>query len=557
MAQSIKELYSDTKFFVGPVIENGFYYDFKSSTKLNSDDLKLIEKKMKENIKKKFKIDKYFISKDKAIQKFSSDELKLKVLEKIEDKNVSIYKQGEFEDLCRGPHVPSTRFLHNFKLTRIAGAYLGGDETKEMLTRIYGVAFSNKEDLKEYVTRMEKAKKIDHRKLGKEMELFMFSEESGAGLPFWMPRGARLREKLENILHKAHRKQGYQLVRGPQILKSHLWETSGHYTCYGENIYLTNIDNDEYAIKPMNCIGHIQIFKKNLHSYKNLPIKFYEYGTVHRHEKSGVLHGLLRVREFTQDDAHIFCSEKDIKQSIIEIIDFVDKVMKLFNFKYSMSISTKPEKAIGSDEIWNLATSSLKEALNKKSLKYNIDEGGGAFYGPKIDIKITDAIGREWQCGTIQIDFNLPKRFDVTYVDKDGTKKHPVMIHRAILGSFERFIAILIEHYAGEFPFFLAPVQIIIIPILDSHIDYVKKLLNKLLDLDIDGEILHSNDTLNKKIRIAEKRKVPIIIVIGDNEISNSQVSVRDRETKKQYNLNLEDFMLKLRNKIDKGKIFE
>ena len=555
MAQAIKELYSNAKFFVGPVVDEGFYYDFKVDEKITQDDLKKIEKKMKELIKKKYKIEKYEITKDEALKKFGNDELKEAVLSKIGDEVVSIYKQGEFEDLCRGPHVPALRFLNNFKLTRVAGAYLGGDENAEMLTRIYGIAFATKDALKDYIKMMEEAKKRDHRKIGVEMELFLFSEESGAGLPFWMPKGAKLRYKLENILHKAHIKRGYMPVRGPEILKADMWRTSGHYACYGENMYLTEIDGQEYGIKPMNCIGHIQIFKQSGKSYRDLPLRYYEYGVVHRHEKSGVLHGLLRVREFTQDDAHIFCTPEQIASEVIDVIEFVDSVMRLFNFDYTMEISTKPDKAIGSDEVWELATDGLKEALNQNNLPFTIDEGGGAFYGPKIDIKITDAIGRKWQCGTIQVDFNLPERFGVEYVAEDNVRKQPVMIHRAILGSFERFIGILTEHYAGEFPLFLAPTQVIIVPISEVHNEYAKELQSKLIDIDIDCEIYNKNESLNKRVRLAEKQRVPFVAIVGDEEVQNSSVALRDRRKKERYNLKFEDFMVELSKQLNEGKI--
>ena len=555
MAQAIKELYSNAKFFVGPVVDEGFYYDFKVDEKITQDDLKKIEKKMKELIKRKYKIEKYEITKDEALEKFKDDELKEAVLSKIDDEVVSIYKQGEFEDLCRGPHVPSLRFLNNFKLTRVAGAYLGGDENAEMLTRIYGIAFATKEALREYIKMMEEAKKRDHRKIGAEMELFMFSEESGAGLPFWMPKGAKLRYKLESILHKAHIKRGYMPVRGPEILKADMWRTSGHYACYGENMYLTEIDGQEYGIKPMNCIGHIQIFKQTGKSYRDLPLRYYEYGVVHRHEKSGVLHGLLRVREFTQDDAHIFCTPEQIASEVIDVIEFVDSVMRLFNFNYTMEISTKPDKAIGSDEVWEMATDGLKEALNRNNLPFTIDEGGGAFYGPKIDIKITDAIGRKWQCGTIQVDFNLPERFNVEYVAEDNTRKQPVMIHRAILGSFERFIGILTEHYAGEFPLFLAPTQVIIVPISEVHNEYAKELQSKLIDIDIDCEIYNKNESLNRRIRLAEKQRVPFVAIVGDEEVKEKSIALRDRRKKERYNLKFEDFMVELSKQLNEGKI--
>ncbi len=555
MAQAITELYPNSQFFVGPVVDEGFYYDFRVDEQIGEGDLKSIEKKMKELIKKKYKIEKYEMTKVEALEKFASDDLKLKVMERITDETLSVYKQGDFEDLCRGPHVPALRFLHNFKLTRVAGAYLGGDEKAEMLTRIYGIAFADKESLKAHMFMLEEAKKRDHRKIGKEMELFMFSEEAGAGLPFWLPSGARLRNKLENILHKAHRIRGYEPVRGPEILKSQMWHTSGHFACYGENMYLTTVDGQEYGLKPMNCIGHIQIFKASGKSYRDLPLRYYEYGTVHRHEKSGVLHGLLRVREFAQDDAHIFCTPEQIKEVILEVVEFVDKVMNLFGFDYSMEVATKPEKAIGDDAVWELATKGIKDALGENNLPFTIDEGGGAFYGPKIDIKITDALGRKWQCGTVQVDFNLPSRFDAEYVGEDNERHHPVMIHRAILGSFERFIGILTEHYAGEFPFFLAPVQVIFIPIADSHVAYANKLKNELMHADIDAEVYDKNDSLNKRVRTAEKQRVPYVVIVGDEEVKGNSVAIRNRRTREQYNLTQDEFMVELAKQLQEGKI--
>ncbi|MGM0534268.1 MAG: threonine--tRNA ligase [Campylobacterota bacterium] len=555
MAQAIKQLYPQAQFFVGPVVEEGFYYDFRAGETISDKDLKQIEKRMKKLLNKAYPIEKYTISKDEAIQKFADDDLKQEVLKKIPGPEVSIYKQGEFEDLCRGPHVPNISYCKHFKLTKIAGAYLGGDESSEMLTRVYGIAFADKESLDAHLKMVEEAKKRDHRKLGSQMQLFMFDEESGAGLPFWMPKGARLRSKLEDMLFKAHRKKGYEPVRGPEILDSQMWQKSGHYACYGENMYLTTIDEREYGIKPMNCIGHIKIFKHGVHSYRDLPMKFFEYGVVHRHEKSGVLHGLLRVREFTQDDAHIFCTPGQIKDSVIEVVKFVDTVMKKFDFEYTMEVSTKPEKAIGEDAIWESATRGLREALDENGLPYGIDEGGGAFYGPKIDIKITDALGRKWQCGTIQVDFNLPQRFALEFVDEDGQHKRPVMIHRAILGSFERFIAILTEHYAGEFPFFIAPTQVIFVPIGEAHAAYAHDLRERLTEMGIDSEVYDRNDSLNKRIRNAEKQKVPMVAIIGDQEVADKSVAIRDRRAKEKYDLSESQFFAQLKEQLDEGRL--
>ncbi|EDP6889371.1 threonine--tRNA ligase [Campylobacter upsaliensis] len=551
MTQAIKALYPEAKFFVGPVIEDGFYYDFRVNSKLNEEDLIKIEKKMKEFAEAKLEIQKYTLSKQEALEKFKDDDLKQEVLAKIPSDEVSIYKQGEFEDLCRGPHAPNTKFLRFFKLTRIAGAYLGGDEKREMLTRIYGTAFADKESLKEYLHIIEEAKKRDHRKLGSELKLFTFDEQIGGGLPIWLSNGARLRSKLEQMLYKIHRLRGYEPVRGPELLKAEAWKISGHYANYKENMYFTNIDEQEYGIKPMNCVGHIKIYQNDVRSYRDLPLKFFEYGVVHRHEKSGVLHGLFRVREFTQDDAHIFCMPSQIKEQVLEILDFVASLMKIFDFEYEMEISTRPEKAIGDEAIWEVATKALKEALDEQGLKYGIDEGGGAFYGPKIDIKITDALKRKWQCGTIQVDFNLPERFALEYTTSENTKERPVMLHRAILGSFERFIGILTEHCAGEFPFFIAPTQVGIVPISEVHLAYAKGIQRTLLEMGVDSEIYDKNESLSKKIRNAEKQKLPIILVIGDEELSNRAVALRDRRAKEQKSLSLDEFMNLIKEKIN------
>ncbi|EGK8009845.1 threonine--tRNA ligase [Campylobacter lari] len=550
MAQAIKSLYPEAKFFVGPVIEDGFYYDFRVDSKISEEDLSKIEKKMKELAEAKLDIIKYELSKTEVKEKFANDDLKQEVLLRIPDGKVSIYKQGEFEDLCRGPHVPNTRYLRFFKLTRVAGAYLGGDEKREMLTRIYGTAFADKESLNEYLKIIEEAKKRDHRKLGNEMKLFAFDDEIGGGLPIWLSNGAKLRSKLEHLLYKAHRLRGYEPVRGPELLKADAWKISGHYANYKENMYFTQIDEQEYGIKPMNCVGHIKIYQSDVRSYRDLPLKFFEYGVVHRHEKSGVLHGLFRVREFTQDDAHIFCMPSQIKEQVLEILSFVDTLMKAFEFDYEMEISTRPAKAIGDDEIWDIATKALKEALDEQGLKYGIDEGGGAFYGPKIDIKITDALKRKWQCGTIQVDFNLPSRFKLEYTDADNEKKQPVMLHRAILGSFERFIGILVEHCAGELPFFIAPTQVAIVPISQNHHDYAKEIARKLLELGIDSEVYNKNESLNKKIRTAEKAHVPMILVLGDEEVANQSVALRDRRAKVQKTMTLDEFITLTKEKL-------
>ena len=551
MAQAIKELYPEAKFFVGPVVNEGFYYDFKINSKLNDEDLPTIEKKMKELADRKLAITRHETSREEFYEEFKNDELKQAVLKNIKDDVITVYKQGDFKDLCRGPHLPNTRMIRSFKLTRVAGAYLGGDEKNEMITRIYGISFFDKKALNDYITMIEEAKKRDHRKLGTELELFTFNDDVGAGLPLWLPNGARLRSKLEHLLYKAHRIRGYEPVRGPEILKAEMWKISGHYANYKENMYFTTIDEQEYGIKPMNCVGHISIFDHNLVSYKELPLKFFEYGVVHRHEMSGAMHGLFRVREFTQDDAHIFCTQTQVKAVIFEVLEFVDSLLKLFDFKYEIEVSTKPEKAIGDDSFWDTTTKAIMDALDEKSISYGIDEGGGAFYGPKIDIKILDAIGRKWQCGTVQIDMNLPSRFNINYINEKGEKEQPVMIHRAILGSFERFIGILTEHCAGEFPFAIAPTQVIFVPIAEPHVAYAKELAKELLENDIDSKIYDMNESLNKRIRIAEKQRVPMIVVLGDEEVSNLRIALRDRRKREQSNLSKDEF-ISLLNKINK-----
>ncbi|MGB6328179.1 MAG: threonine--tRNA ligase [Halarcobacter sp.] len=552
MAQAIKELYPEAKFFVGPTVKEGFYYDFKVDSKISDEDLPTIEKKMKEIANRRLPIERYETTRDEVLEKFANDELKQAVLKNITDETLTLYKQGDFEDLCRGPHLPNTRMIRAFKLTRVAGAYLGGDEENEMITRIYGIAFFDKKELNDYVRMLEEAKKRDHRKLGTELELFAFNDDIGAGLPLWLPNGSRLRGKLEKLLYKAHRVRGYEPVRGPEILKANQWVKSGHYANYKENMYFTEIDGQEYGIKPMNCVGHIQIFKNDLVSYKDLPKKFFEYGVVHRHELSGAMHGLFRVREFTQDDAHIFCMQNQVKDVIIDVLEFVDSLMKQFGFTYEMEVSTKPKKAIGDDIFWETTTKGIMDALDSENLPYGIDEGGGAFYGPKIDIKILDAIGRKWQCGTVQVDMNLPSAFEMEYINDQGEKEQPVMIHRAILGSFERFIGILTEHCAGEFPFVIAPTQVIFIPIAQPHVEYAKQLQKELLYEELDSEIFDMNESLNKRVRMAEKKRVPMIVVIGDDEVENQTIALRDRRKREQSNMTKEEF-LTLLNEIQKG----
>ncbi|OOQ11960.1 threonine--tRNA ligase [Helicobacter pylori] len=550
LAQSLKALYPDAKFFVGPVVEEGFYYDFKTSSKISEEDLPKIEAKMKEFAKLKLAITKEVLTREQALERFKGDELKHAVMSKISGDIFGVYQQGEFEDLCKGPHLPNTRFLNHFKLTKLAGAYLGGDENNEMLIRIYGIAFATKESLKDYLFQIEEAKKRDHRKLGVELGLFSFDDEIGAGLPLWLPKGARLRKRIEDLLSQALLLRGYEPVKGPEILKSDVWKISGHYDNYKENMYFTTIDEQEYGIKPMNCVGHIKVYQSTLHSYRDLPLRFYEYGVVHRHEKSGVLHGLLRVREFTQDDAHIFCSFEQIQSEVSAILDFTHKIMKAFDFSYEMELSTRPTKSIGDDEVWEKATNALKEALKEHHINYKIDEGGGAFYGPKIDIKITDALKRKWQCGTIQVDMNLPERFKLAFTNERNHAEQPVMIHRAILGSFERFIAILSEHFGGNFPFFVAPTQIALIPINEEHHVFALKLKEELKKHDIFVEVLDKNDSLNKKVRLAEKQKIPMILVLGNEEMETEILSIRDREKQAQYKMPLKEFLNMVESKM-------
>lgn len=549
LAQAIKQLYPDAKFFVGPVVEEGFYYDFKTSSKIGEEDLEKIQARMKELAKSGDMIEKSVISRAQAQERFKDDELKCAVMSNIVGDSFGLYAQGDFVDLCRGPHLPSTKLLHSFTLTKLAGAYLGGDESAEMLVRIYGIAFADKESLKSYLHQLEEAKKRDHRKLGQEMGLFTFDEQLGAGLPIWLPAGARLRRRIEELLTRALIMREYEPVRAPEILKSEVWKISGHYDNYKENMYFTSIDDVEYGIKPMNCVGHIKVYQHSKRSYRELPLRFYEYGVVHRHEKSGVLHGLLRVREFTQDDAHIFCMPSQIEAEVHSILDFTRKIMGAFGFSYEMELSTRPEKSIGDDAVWEIATNALRSALESSQIPYNVDEGGGAFYGPKIDIKITDAIGRKWQCGTIQVDMNLPNRFCLEYIDENNQPKQPVMLHRAILGSFERFCAILCEHFGGEFPFAIAPTQVVIIPISSEQQDYARHIQLALRHIGVYAEISDKNETLSKRVRTAEKQRVPMIAIIGAKEVESKMLAVRDRRAKEQSNMTEGEFIAMIESK--------
>ncbi len=546
MAEAVKELYPEAKVTIGPAIENGFYYDFDYEPGFSNEDLIKIEKKMKELIKKNEKFSKRKVSREEAIKFFKdlNEDYKVEIIEELPDEeDITLYTQGNFTDLCRGPHIPSTSKIKAFKILNTAGAYWRGDENNKMLQRIYGTAFFKKEDLDNYLKFLEEAKKRDHRKLGKQLDLFSIHEEAGAGFVIWHPKGALLRMALEDFEKKEHLKRGYQIVIGPQILKLDLWKKSGHYDNYKENMYFTKIDDQEYGIKPMNCLAHMLIYKSKLRSYRDLPIRYFELGTVYRHEKSGVLHGLLRVRGFTQDDAHILCRPDQLIDEITNIINFVKYVMGIFGFEYKMEVSTRPEKSIGTDEDWDRATNALFEALKVNNLPYEINEGDGAFYGPKIDVKLTDALGREWQCATIQCDFTLPERFDLTYVGEDGEKHRPVMLHRVILGSIERFIGILIEHFAGAFPVWIAPTQAIVLPVSDKFLDYAKKVYENLKENDIRTEIDTRNETLGYKIREAQTQKIPYMVIVGEKEVENNNISVRKRTREDLGNMSLNEFL--------------
>ncbi len=532
MAQAVKELYPQAKVAIGPAIDTGFYYDFDYEPGFTEEDLAKIEEKMHELVKQDIPIERRVIKKEDALKMFkeAGEKYKVELLENIDDDEVSIYTQGGFTDLCRGPHLPSTGKIKAFKLLNLAGAYWRGDERNKMLTRIYGTAFPDKESLDKYLNFLEEVKKRDHRRLGRELDLFSISDEVGAGLVIYHPNGALLRYLLEDFERKEHLKRGYKFVVGPHILKLDLWKKSGHYDNYRENMYFTKIDDVDYGIKPMNCLSHIMVYKSSIRSYRDLPLRYFELGTVSRHEKSGVLHGLLRVREFTQDDAHIFCMTEQLHQEILNIIEFVRDAMAIFNFDYEMEISTRPEKSIGSDEDWERAERILKEVLDNQGIPYEINEGDGAFYGPKIDVKLKDAIGRKWQCATIQCDFALPERFDLHYVDKDGKRKRPVMLHRVILGAIERFIGVLIEHYGGRFPVWLSPVQAIIMNITDEQAEYCQAIYNDMIEQGIRAEIDPRNEKLSLKIREAIIKKIPYMVIAGKKEVESNTIAVRLRE---------------------------
>ena len=547
MAQAVLRLYPDTKVTIGPVIENGFYYDFDPVEQFTEEDLEKIEAEMKRIVKENIKLEKYVLPRDEAIDYFrdvDKNKYKVEIVEGIpQGEQVSFYKQGDFTDLCRGTHVPSTGYLKAFKLRTVAGAYWRGNSKNKMLQRIYGYSFSNEDRLKKHLKLMEEAEKRDHRKLGKELELFFLSEY-GPGFPFFLPKGMVIRNVLIDLWRKEHEKAKYLQLETPIMLNKELWEVSGHWFNYRENMYTSEIDELEFAIKPMNCPGGVLSFKHQLHSYKDLPARLAELGRVHRHEFSGALHGLMRVRSFTQDDSHIFMTPDQVQDEIIGVVNLIDKFYsKLFGFEYEIELSTKPEKAIGSQEIWDMAEAALAGALDKLGRKYKINPGDGAFYGPKLDFKIKDAIGRMWQCGTIQLDFNLPERFDVTYIGEDGEKHRPVMLHRVIYGSIERFIGILIEHYAGAFPMWLAPVQVKVLTLNDECIPYAKEIMSKLEELGIRAELDDRNETIGYKIREANGRyKIPMQLVIGKNEVENKEVNIRRFGSKDQFSKSLDEF---------------
>lgn len=557
LAYAVRELFGDAvKFAIGPTIDDGFYYDFDlNGQTFTPEDLKKIEKKMEEIIKKKLPFEKSELSIADAEKKMSGQPYKLELIKDLAaggETTVSFYTVGDFTDLCRGPHVENTKELGAFKLMKIAGAYWKGSEKNKMLQRIYGTAFETKDQLVDYLKLLEEAEKRDHRKLGKELGLISFHDE-GPGFPFFKPKGMVIWNELLNYWREMHAAAGYDEIKTPIMLSQHLWETSGHWANYRENMYETIIDETKFAIKPMNCPGGFLMYKEDMHSYRELPLRWGEIGLVHRHELSGVLSGLFRVRAFHQDDAHIFMRPDQIKDEILGVLNLVDKMYATFGLTYTLELSTKPEKAIGSDEAWEMATNGLTEALNSTGKEYEINEGDGAFYGPKIDIKIKDAIGRTWQCGTIQLDMNMPDRFDLTYTNSDGQEKRPVMIHRVVYGSMERFFGVLIEHYAGAFPLWLSPVQAMIIPVSEKFNDYGNKVFADMKAAGIRVEIDKSDESLGKRIRNAEKQKTPYILVVGEKEVEAKTVAVRKRTEgdlgSKDLKEFIEEMMKEIRNK--------
>lgn len=531
MAQAVKRLYGDVKLGVGPVIESGFYYDMDLAESITSEDLPKIEKEMQKIINENLQIERFVVSREEALKMYEDigDELKLELIRDLpEGEEITIYKQGEFFDLCRGPHVPSTGKIKAIKLLSIAGAYWRGDSNNKMLQRIYGTAFPKQNELDEYIHFLEEAKKRDHRKLGKELELFMFSDEA-PGMPFYLPNGQIIRTELENFSRSLQRKAGYDEVRTPFMMNQRLWEQSGHWDHYHENMYFSEVDDTKFAMKPMNCPGHMLIFKNQLHSYRDLPIRMAEFGQVHRHELSGALNGMLRVRTFCQDDAHIFVTPSQIESEIKEVFGLVDKIYRTFGFEYTVELSTRPEDSMGEDHLWEQAEGALRNVLTELNIEYHLNEGDGAFYGPKIDFHIKDALKRSHQCATIQLDFQMPEKFDLTYIDEHNQKVRPVVIHRAIFGSIDRFFGILVEHYAGAFPTWLAPVQAKLLPIAEVHAEYANQVADQLREKGVRVEVDARNEKIGYKIREAQMEKVPYMFVIGDKEIETNSLAVRKR----------------------------
>ena len=554
----MKHLYPEAKFWVGPVIEDGFYYDIDLGDKsLSEEDFPKIEKEMKKISKDNKLINRIELSKEEALDMFKDDPYKIDLISRMDENDtvISAYKQGDFIDLCRGPHVESTKLIKHFKLLKVSGAYWKGDSKNKMLQRVYGICFENEGDLNEYLKFLEEAKKRDHKKLGKELGLFMMSEY-GPGFPFFLHNGMILRNELENFWYKEHKKEGYQFVKTPIMLNKDLWELSGHWFNYRENMYTSKIDDKVFAIKPMNCPGGMLVYKNSLYSYKDLPLRVGELGQVHRHEASGALNGLFRVRTFTQDDAHIFMTQDQIESEVIRLINFIDRIYSIFGLTYDIELSTRPEeKYIGDLEIWNKSEKALEEACHKAGHECKINPGDGAFYGPKLDFHIKDSLGRVWQCGTIQLDMNLPERFDLTYIDSDGSKKRPVMLHRVIFGSIERFIGILIEHYAGAFPLWLSPNQVNIIPVNNLiHMDYAKKIMQELDDNEIRVSIDESDEKFGYKMRQSVMSKVPYTLILGDNEMNDGTISYRHRGSTETKNMKLDEFISMLKEEIKTKK---
>ncbi|RLG70075.1 MAG: threonine--tRNA ligase [Candidatus Iainarchaeum archaeon] len=542
LASAVKELWPDAKLGIGPAIKQGFYYDFDVERPFTPEDLAKIEKKMKEIIKRKERFIRKEISKKEAEELFKDEPYKLELLKGLEGP-ISIYKNGNFIDLCKGPHVENTAEIKAFKLLRTAGAYWRGSERNPMLQRIYGISFKSKKELEDYLKRLKELGERNHIKLGKQLEIFSTHEEA-PGFPFFLPNGTIIWDEIVNFCKRLHIEEGYKFITTPIILSKDLWVRSGHWDHYRKNMYFTEIDERDFAVKPMNCPGHILVYKEKRHSYREFPLKIAEFGIVHRHERSGVLHGLFRVRKFTQDDAHIFCTEEQLKDEIINVINLTKRIYKAFGFnEYGIELSTRPEDSMGTDEQWEHATNALKQALEELKIDYKINEGEGAFYGPKIDFHITDALEREWQCATIQVDFSMPEKFDLYYIGPDDKKHRPVMIHRAILGSIERFMGVLIEHYAGNFPTWLSPTQVKILPITDRNLEYAKKVLKELLLRDVRAELDDSRETLSKKIRQAQLEKIPYMLVVGDNEQKQGSVTVRTRKGAIKKNMPLEEFI--------------